>query len=72
MKHECFYAVRVFRTHDGKILEKVKREVAIMNLCFSDHTIKHYFSYHHKDELFMFTEFMNEGSLAHFIKIHRK
>ena len=67
------YAVRIFRVDiskesEIKALLKIRNEIAVMDICASENIIKHHFSYLYKQSVFMFTEYMDFGSMALFIK----
>ena len=61
------FAVRIIKIRDEKKLEKIKREIAVMNMCINENIVSYYFSYYYKNLLFMFIEYMNGGNLTDFI-----
>ncbi len=62
-----FYAVRIIAVESEQFLLKIREEIAVMSLCQSDNIIKHYFTYHYDQTLFMFIQYMDRGSLNQFI-----
>ena len=65
-----FFAVRIMKEKDPEHLKKIRCEIAVMKLCSSQYIVHYHFTYYHRDSLFMFIEYMDQGSLAHFIKFY--
>lgn len=61
------YACRIIKLKDSRTLNKIKIEIAVMNLCNSVNLTRHYFTYYFKESLFMFVEFMDGGALVDLI-----
>lgn len=53
-KNRQYYACRIIKMKDDRTLNKIKTEIAVMNLCNSDNLTKHFFTYYYKESLFMF------------------
>jgi serine/threonine protein kinase len=66
------YAVRILSVPNETFLEKIKEEIVVMNMCQSENSIRHYFTYFYENTLFMFIEYMHHGSLNNFIRHYRR
>jgi serine/threonine protein kinase len=62
-----YYACRIIKLKDNRTLNKIKTEIAVMNLCNSNNLTKYFFTYYYKESLFMFVEFMDGGAMVDFV-----
>jgi len=62
------YAVKIIKLDETRTLEKIKEEIAAMEMCYSSNIIDYHFTYLYKHSLFMFMEYMDCGALTRFIK----
>lgn len=62
-----YYACRIIKLKDHRTLNKIKTEIAVMNLCNSSNLTKYFFTYYYKESLFMFVEFMDGGAMVDFV-----
>lgn len=65
------YACRIIKV-DESMLKKIKTEIAVMKMCSNPCLEAYYFTYHFKQSLFMFVEYLDGGSLTDFIYSYRK
>lgn len=49
-----FYAVRIIKETNKETLDRIKREVAVMEYCNSPNIVEYNFTYYYRDSLFMF------------------
>lgn len=62
-----YYACRIIKLKDDRTLNKIRTEIAVMNLCNSANLTKHFFTHYWKESLFMFVEFMDGGAMVDFV-----
>lgn len=62
-----YYACRIIKLKDNRTLDKIRTEIAVMNLCNSNNLTHHFFTYYYKESLFMFVEFMDGGAMVDFV-----
>lgn len=62
-----YYACRIIKLKDKKTLNKIKTEVAVMEMCQNPSIVTYFFTYYFKESLFMFVEYMNQGALTDFV-----
>jgi serine/threonine protein kinase len=67
-----YYACRIIKLKDHRTLNKIKTEVAVMNLCSSPNLTRYFFTYYYKESLFMFVEFMDAGAMVDFVYHYMK
>ena len=61
------FAVKIIKLDQNRSVEKIKEEIAAMEMCASENIIDYHFTYMFKNSLFIFMDYMSYGSLTYFI-----
>jgi serine/threonine protein kinase len=70
--NNTYYAVRIMKILDPDMLQKIRCEIAVMELCSNSYIVQYHFTYYYRESLFMFIEYMDGGCLTKFIHYHLK